>query len=44
MSSVQHHQAQARRFLSLGRSDHNAGDYARAANAPARAASHAAAA
>ena len=42
MGSVQHHQAQARRFLSLARSDHNAGDYARAANALARAASHAA--
>ena len=42
MGSVHHHQAQARRFLSLARSDHNAGDYARAANALARAASHAA--
>ena len=42
MGSVQHHQTQARRFLSLARSDHNAGDYARAANALARAASHAA--
>ena len=42
MGSVHHHQAQARRFLSLARSDHNAGDYGRAANALARAASHAA--
>ena len=42
MGSVHHHQTQARRFLSLARSDHNAGDYARAANALARAASHAA--
>ena len=42
MGSVHHHQAQARRFLSLARSDHTAGDYARAANALARAASHAA--
>ena len=42
MGSVHHHQAQARRFLSLARADHNAGDYARAANALARAASHAA--
>ncbi|MDE2961342.1 MAG: hypothetical protein OXU28_15025 [Chloroflexota bacterium] len=42
MGSVQHHQAQARRFLSLARSDHNAGRYDRAANALARAASHAA--
>jgi len=42
MGSVQHHQTQARRFLSLARSDHNAGDCARAANALARAASHAA--
>ena len=42
MGSVHHHQVQARRFLSLARSDHNAGDYARAANALARAASHAA--
>ena len=42
MGSVQHRQAQARRFLSLARSDHNAGDYARAANALARAASHSA--
>ena len=42
MGSVHHHQAQARRFLSLARSDHNAGDYVRAANALARAASHAA--
>ena len=41
MGSVQHHQGQARRFLSLARSDHNAGDYVRAANALARAASHA---
>lgn len=40
MGSVQHHQAQARRFLALARSDHNAGDYTRAANALARAASH----
>lgn len=42
MGSVQHHQNQARRFLSLARSDHNAGDHTRAANALARAASHAA--
>ena len=42
MGSVHHHQAQARRFLSLARSDHKGGDYARAANALARAASHAA--
>ena len=42
MGSVHHHQTQARRFLSLARSDHNAGDYHRAANALARAASHAA--
>ncbi len=42
MGSVQHHQAQARRFLALARSDHNAGNYDRAANALARAASHAA--
>ncbi len=42
MGSVQHHQTQARRFLSLVRADHNAGNYARAANALARAASHAA--
>ncbi len=42
MGSVQHHQTQARRFLSLARSDHNAGDHARAADALARAASHAA--
>lgn len=42
MGSVIHHQTQARRFLSLARSDHNAGDYSRAANALARAASHAA--
>ena len=42
MGSVPHHQTQARRFLSLARSDHNAGDYARAANALARAASHSA--
>jgi hypothetical protein len=42
MGRVQHHQAQARRFLALARSDHNAGDYARSANALARAASHAA--
>ena len=42
MGSVQHHRTEARRFLSLARSDHNAGDYHRAANALARAASHAA--
>jgi hypothetical protein len=42
MGSVQHHQTQARRFLSLARSDHKSGDYGRAANALARAASHAA--
>ncbi|MDE2787521.1 MAG: hypothetical protein OXL37_12780 [Chloroflexota bacterium] len=42
MGSVQHHQAQARRFLSLARSDLNSADYHRAANALARAASHAA--
>ena len=42
MGSVHHHQNQARRFLALARADHNAGDYARAANALARAASHAA--
>ena len=42
MGSVQHHQAQGRRFLSLARSDHNAGNYDRAANALVRAASHAA--
>ena len=42
MGSVQHRQVQARRFLSLARSDHNAGDYAQEANALARAASHAA--
>ena len=42
MGSVHHHQTQARRFLSLARSDHNSADYARAANALARAASHAA--
>ena len=42
MGSVHHHQAQARRFLSLARSDHNAGRYDRTANALARAASHAA--
>ena len=40
MGSVHHHQAEAKRFLSLARSDHNAGNYARAANALARAASH----
>ena len=42
MGSVQHHQAEARRFLSLARSDHNSDNYDRAANALARAASHAA--
>ena len=42
MGSVHHHQAQARRFLSLARSNHNAGDYTRAADALARAASHSA--
>lgn len=42
MGSVQHHQAQARRFLSLARSDLNSADCHRAANALARAASHAA--
>ena len=42
MGSVQHHQTQARRFLSLARSDLNSADYARAANALARAASHSA--
>ncbi len=42
MGSVQHHQTQARRFLSLARSDLYAGDYHRAANALARAASHSA--
>ena len=42
MGSVLHHQTQARRFLSLARSDHNSGKYDRAANALARAASHAA--
>ena len=42
MGSVHHHQTQARRFLSLARSDHNAGDHARAADALARAASHSA--
>ena len=42
MGSVHHHQAQARRFLALARSDRNAGEYARAANALTRAASHAA--
>ena len=42
MGSVHHHQTEAKRFLSLARSDHNAGNYARAANALARAASHAA--
>ena len=42
MGSVQHHQTQARRFLSLARSDHNAGDHFRTADALARAASHAA--
>ena len=33
MGSVQHHQTQARRFLSLARSDLHAGDYLRAADA-----------
>ena len=42
MGSVQRHQAQARRFLSLARSDLNSADCHRAANALARAASHAA--
>ena len=42
MGSVHHHQNQARRFLSLARSDHNAGDHLRAADALARAASHSA--
>ena len=42
MGSVHHHQTQARRFLSLARSDHNSGKYDRAANTLARAASHAA--
>ena len=42
MGSVHHHQNQARRFLSLARSDHNAGDHLRAADALTRAASHAA--
>ena len=42
MGSVHHHQNQARRFLSLARSNHNAGDHLRAADALARAASHAA--
>ena len=42
MGSVHHHQTEARRFLSLARSDHNAGDHLRAADALARAASHAA--
>ena len=42
MGTVSHHQAQARRFLSLARADHDAGDYRRAAHALARAASHAA--
>ncbi len=42
MGSVHHHQNQARRFLSLARSDHNAGDHFRAADALTRAASHAA--
>ena len=42
MGSVQHHQTQARRFLSLARSDLNSAEYHRAANALARAASHSA--
>ena len=42
MGTVQHHQDQARRFLSLARSNHNAGDHPRAADALTRAASHAA--
>ena len=42
MGSVRHHQTEARRFLSLARSNHNAGDHLRAADALARAASHAA--
>ena len=42
MGSVQHHQDQARRFLSLARSNHNAGDHVRAADALVRSASHAA--
>ncbi len=42
MGAVPHHQAQARRFLSLARADCDAGDFARAANALARSASHAA--
>ena len=41
MGTVPHHQAQARRFLKLARADLNAGDGPRAANALARAASHA---
>lgn len=42
MGNVPHHQAQARRFVALARADHNAEDFTRAANALARAASHAA--
>ena len=42
MGSVHHHQTQARRFLSLARSDLDSADYHRAADALARAASHAA--
>ena len=42
MGSVHHHQTQARRFLSLARSDLNSADCHRAANALARAASHSA--
>jgi len=42
MGSVPHHQDQAGRFLTLARCDYNAGEYSRAANALARAASHAA--
>ena len=42
MGSVRHHQTEARRFLSLARSNHSAGDHLRAADALARAASHAA--
>ena len=41
MGTVPHHQAQARRFLKLARADLNAGHGPRAANALARAASHA---
>ena len=42
MAAVPHHQAQARRFFVLARADYHAGDFARAANALARSASHAA--